>query len=400
MQKKDRYNINEINTLNIIISGLDSGGLGGSESFLVNLSDELNSKGANTVFLTVAGSDLDIYLKANKKQKATLPFRQDVIGDWKGVVKFIILLIPALVLSFKLLYQYKKKGFNCILIPGFSDKIILTPLARLFGMKVVWVEYAPLDALFRKHLHLPEFLYRIVLHLSQKILVPTKNTKKHLIRLSNTFKGKIHIISLGIKLLSDKKIEKERKSSQHIRKDREWEDKFVVGVISRLEKEKGQDHLITAVDKLVSKIKNIHLVIIGEGETEYLKMIARKLKMRNVEFLGYIPEKHKYAMVSAFDVFCFPTRWELEGFGLVVLEAMMMGTPIVASDFGPVPEVVGDAGLLVKPNADDIAKGILKMKSDKKLQKELVKNGKNRIKSFDVRITAEEYLKVFGELFK
>jgi glycosyltransferase involved in cell wall biosynthesis len=95
--------------------------------------------------------------------------------------------------------------------------------------------------------------------------------------------------------------------------------------------------------------------------------------------------------MAAFDVFVFPTTWELEGFGIVPLEAMMVETPVIASKYGPVPEVVGDAAYLVNSSPKDILKAIKSIKSSPELRNNLILKGKQRIKKFDIETISKQY---------
>jgi glycosyltransferase involved in cell wall biosynthesis len=80
--------------------------------------------------------------------------------------------------------------------------------------------------------------------------------------------------------------------------------------------------------------------------------LARSLELGNgVVFVDSVAEEDKPAMYRAALAFCFPSTYE--GFGLTPLEAMACGTPVIASNATSLPEVVGDAGMLLPPNDDD-----------------------------------------------
>ena len=84
------------------------------------------------------------------------------------------------------------------------------------------------------------------------------------------------------------------------------------------------------------------------------------------------------------DCFAFPSLYE--GFGLPVLEAMNFGIPVLTSRVSSLPEVVGEAGILINPNkAQDIQKGLEKILSDSALQKKLSATGKQRAREFSCR---------------
>lgn len=123
----------------------------------------------------------------------------------------------------------------------------------------------------------------------------------------------------------------------------------LVGAISRLVPIKGLHHLIAAMPEILRRCLEAHLVIAGDGEQRAaLEAQARELGLESrIHFLGYRQEVG--AITAAFDVFVLPSI--NEGQGRVLVHAMALGKPIVASRVGGVPELLGDgeAGWLVPP---------------------------------------------------
>jgi len=88
-----------------------------------------------------------------------------------------------------------------------------------------------------------------------------------------------------------------------------------------------------------------------------------------------------------------------EGFGLPPLEAMACGTPVIASNCSSLPEVVGDAGLLVDPkNIDEIASGISRVLKNRALYEELREKGLEQVKQFSPQKAIEATIEVYQEL--
>jgi glycosyltransferase involved in cell wall biosynthesis len=131
-------------------------------------------------------------------------------------------------------------------------------------------------------------------------------------------------------------------------------DAFLVGNVGRLAPQKGQRHLIRAMPLLLERVPRAHAVIAGGGDLEaFLRDLADEMGVaERVHVLG--PRKDVPELMHAIDVFAMPSIWE--GFGLVLLEAMAAGRPIVASRVATIPEVVvdGKTGLLV-PAGDPLA---------------------------------------------
>jgi glycosyltransferase involved in cell wall biosynthesis len=113
----------------------------------------------------------------------------------------------------------------------------------------------------------------------------------------------------------------------------------VLLAVCRLEPQKGVDVAIHAL----AEIPDAHLVVLGEGPQ---RVELERLADERVHLPGRVPDVG--AWLRRADVLVHPVRWE--GFGLAVLEAMLAGLPVVASNVSSLPELVDDAGVLVPPN--------------------------------------------------
>jgi glycosyltransferase involved in cell wall biosynthesis len=142
------------------------------------------------------------------------------------------------------------------------------------------------------------------------------------------------------------------------------------------------------------------------GARNYWKSypVAQKVEQLGLQdqviFTGYIPDEDLPALYNGAELFCFPSLYE--GFGLPVLEAMACGVPVVTSNCSSLPEVAGDAAILVDPyNVDEIADAMKRVLSDRELAQELRHLGLERAKQFSWEKTAREtiavYEKVLGE---
>jgi glycosyltransferase involved in cell wall biosynthesis len=159
------------------------------------------------------------------------------------------------------------------------------------------------------------------------------------------------------------------------------QSEFLVGNVGRLALQKGQRHLIAAMPLLLERVPQAHLVIAGGGELEeYLRELADSFDVASrVHVLG--ARKDVPALMHAIDVFAMPSIWE--GFGIVLLEAMAAGRPIVASRVATIPEVVvdGETGLLVAP-ADPLAlaESLAQLAADPALAQRLGEAGRERLR--------------------
>ena len=178
---------------------------------------------------------------------------------------------------------------------------------------------------------------------------------------------------------------------------------IILGVIGRFHNAKGFDFAIKAL-KILQKnsTKKIILKIAGTGEE--MANLQKKVKDLNlekeVEFIGWIADSKDF--FSQIDIFILPSK--IETFGLVILEAMKYGKPIIATNCdGPKEILRKDVdGLFVdikssEPLPNQIAKAVEKLISDEKFANNLVKNSHQRLKS---RFTFEILQGLLGEIFK
>lgn len=156
--------------------------------------------------------------------------------------------------------------------------------------------------------------------------------------------------------------------------------------IGRLERKKNVARLIRAFSMLTRARDvphNLRLVLVGEkgvGFPEILKTIREERVGQFVTITGWQGDDARLLLAGA-TCFMFPSLFE--GFGLPVLEAMAMGVPVVCSNTTALPEVAGDATLLVDPGStESIAQGIHRVLEDEALRRELVAKGLARAKNY------------------
>ncbi|MDR3699284.1 MAG: glycosyltransferase family 1 protein [Candidatus Sulfopaludibacter sp.] len=144
---------------------------------------------------------------------------------------------------------------------------------------------------------------------------------------------------------------------------------------------------------------DLRLVIIGDTISQYpeVRQAVIKSKMEHhVRFLGFVPFDTLRCFYESAAAFVFPSRYE--GFGLPPLEALACGTPVVTSNTSSLPEVVGDAAVLVKPeNVFDIARGIREVLLDDDLRAELIRRGREQAARFSWENTARQVLEIYLE---
>ncbi|MGA3258390.1 MAG: glycosyltransferase family 1 protein [Bryobacteraceae bacterium] len=145
---------------------------------------------------------------------------------------------------------------------------------------------------------------------------------------------------------------------------------------------------------------DLRLVIIGDTISQYpaVRQAVLKSKMEHaVRFLGFVPFDTLRCFYESAAAFVFPSRHE--GFGLPPLEAMACGTPVVTSNVSSLPEVAGDAAMLVNPgNVFDIARGIREVLTDEPLRAELIRRGRAQAARFSWERSAREVLEIYQDV--
>lgn len=174
---------------------------------------------------------------------------------------------------------------------------------------------------------------------------------------------------------------------------------FVVLFVGRLEPRKGCEVLLRSWAAIESSVSNARLWIVGTGPQESeLREFASNARLRKVEFLGSVGTSELRRRFKGADVFCSPAVGG-ESFGIVLLEAMAAGTPVIASDLPGYSSVVaGGAGILFPPgDADSLTRAVVSLSGDHESSAALAANGKKRAAEFDWVRLANNVLAVYEE---
>lgn len=160
--------------------------------------------------------------------------------------------------------------------------------------------------------------------------------------------------------------------------------------------------LINSFDKLKSKISQIKLLKVGTPN--YLRVREKLLKQieslnlqKDVIFAGYVPESELAKIYNAVDLFVFPSLYE--GFGIPPLEAMACGTPVITSNSSSLPEVVGDAAIIIDPyDANKFAEEMYEVLTEDGLREEMIRKGLDRSKMFSWEKAARKTREIYEQV--
>jgi glycosyltransferase involved in cell wall biosynthesis len=178
--------------------------------------------------------------------------------------------------------------------------------------------------------------------------------------------------------------------------------------VGRLVEEKGVEDLLRAVSLLTARLPDVTALIVGEGQDRAaLQNLAAELGLHDrVAFAGWVAPEEIASYLAAGDVFVGPSRTSPEGWveaqGLVFAEAMLAGTPVIATRVGGITEIVEHerTGLLVRERApEEIAAAVERLVLGPGLGERLARTGRERVRTrFTRRSTAQAFSRLFGSL--
>jgi len=216
-------------------------------------------------------------------------------------------------------------------------------------------------------------------------------------------RGKVHIVHLGV---SDQIFEPVPSLTNW--NGQSFKDRQVILSVSRLVERKGVDKVIEALPFVLERCPNALYVVVGDGPyRERLMQLAREKGVADkVLFAGRVPDIRPFYRTC--DVFVLPTRegrkGDIEGLGLVYLEAAACGKPVVASLVGGVADAVvpNETALIVDPlDPQDIANAIVKVLTNKELARKLGEAGRERVlREFTYDKVAEKVLQIVAQVEK
>ena len=167
--------------------------------------------------------------------------------------------------------------------------------------------------------------------------------------------------------------------------------------VGAIQRRKNTARLVEAFEQLDSGWKLVLAGASGFDSQDALKRIERSPRQQDIQVLGYVPGPKLEELYRSASIFAFPSLDE--GFGMPVLDAMARGVPVLTSNVSAMPEVAGDAALLVNPtDVTSIAEGLRRLAVDSELRNTLIRAGTERIKEFTWEKSVEATWNVYREL--
>ena len=227
------------------------------------------------------------------------------------------------------------------------------------------------------------------------IIADSYSTKRDIVEFFRINEKKIKVVHLGVesRFCPISNVEEYRLKNK-------LPSKMILNV-GTLEPRKNVVSLIRAFKKLREKgIEGYKLVIAGDKGwlyEEIFKEVGRSDLMQEILFLGVVSDEDLPILYNCADIFVYPSLYE--GFGLPPLEAMACGIPVITSNTSSLPEVIGDAGIMVDPtNVNSLCNAMQSVLTNKELWHHMSNKGLERSKLFSWEATAKKIVEIYDEV--
>lgn len=347
---------------------------------------------------SIHAGGVERYIQEQEKFLKQRGHQVDIIFVHKPWLKLIIpqTVLNKLFLKRTIKKQLQREDYDLVLL---HHPLVAFKYFRKFNLPAIYFFHASYyqELLFSLRLNIStrmliNKIYRIekyVLNKADKIILLSNFSKKVLTKTYPSInKRKIVKIPGAVDL---KKFKAKAKKKHK---------KIKIFTARRLTSRMGLENLIIAMAELVEKNKDIHLEIAGKGylENELQRYIDHLQLAKNIKLLGYISEAQLIKKYQQADLFVLPTIAH-EGFGLVTVEALACGTPVMATPVGASPEILAqvEPKLIFKnKNATSIAAGIQWFVRNKRKHKKIISTGKKLVRqkySWDkvIRLVEKEF---------
>lgn len=321
----------------------------------------------------------------------------------KGLlIKIINIIVDFGWRQFVLPYKLKNRKADILHSPSFFAPWILpcSSVTTIYDTSYLYYPqgYNPLWLFYFKH------SVTLGMKRAKKIIAISKHTKKDILRNFTISPEKIEVIYGGV---ADRFAPIRNNVVKGAFRGKYKLDGEIILSVSELNFRKNIPTLLKAYYLFKTKYSEFKttkykLVLCGQKGKAFDANILSQIEELNLKndviFLGHIPDDDLPLLYNVATLFVFPSLYE--GFGLPPLEAMACGCPVIASNTSSLPEVIGEAGILVDPlDADGFANAMKRIISDDSLREELIKKGIERARLFSWEKAAKETLAVYSQVY-
>ncbi|MBD3922016.1 glycosyltransferase family 4 protein [Paenibacillus sp. PR3] len=355
----------------VLVTGVFPPGIGGMQNYYYNLSK--HTKHA----ITVLASDYEGSAPFDRNQ----PF-QIIRGSFMRGERVDVT-------SWGRLFRYVRRTLRNeepdITVYGYVLIGFIGLLFKMFGGRRYVISTHGMDMLmFRKYIGLNQIV-KLILRKADGVLTNSEYTRR-LVEEYGVDSSRIGLVNPGVEAIFDR----EEKNSELLRQHG-LDGKYVILTVGRLVTRKGHDRVIESMPAILRQLPNAVYVIVGDGpERGRLEQLAKRTGVSEaVRFIGNVSGSERlndyYNLADQFIMACRELEeGDVEGFGIVYLEAASAGVPVIAGQSGGASEAVLDevTGLIVAPEShEEITSAVIRLASDVALRERLVREGYKRAKT-------------------
>lgn len=345
---------------------------GGGEIWMLSAMEELQKRGHQIGIICRPGTELALRSKKSGISTFVIPMS----GDFDPVTIFRF---------YKTIKLFKAE----ILLANMDKELRLAGVAAGFLKNITLIPRRGIDFPLKNHL-----IYRLSYQKwADGVLVNSRATKKSVLKKAPWLNpGKVKVIYNGI---NPERFE--LKSNRLREQIGITANDFVFGFAGQLDERKGIKYLLSAFVQVKKKSSNVKLIIAGDGslKAEIETFIHRNRLEKNLFLLGF--QKNIPEFMANIDALILPSLWE--GFGIVLIEAMAAGKPVIGTNCSNIPEIVehGRVGSLIPPrNSEQLAETMLIYIKNPQKVKEMGKQGQKLVREkFSLTRMVDELIDYF-----
>ncbi len=375
---------------------------GGAGTYAYNLTKELARLGHEVHVITprVAGCDKEsvedgLFIhRLNFQNKPFLVALSFWFSLWKE--------FPSLerqTRGFDIIHENGSSAFSLSPKAVFRSRVITIHHLARTNLKIA--KYSVLTRVrnLRGEVGISPFTQSLCIRRADQIIAVSQFTKQDIMDVFNIPESKIEVVYHGV-YPDDYVFPEEAKAK--LRSTLGIKSQPMILFVGKLALRKGVDILLRALPQVLKEVE-VKLVLAGSGNQRDYQYLAQTLGISDkLRFLGRVSDDTLRLLYSSCDLFVLPSR--LEGLGIVILEAMAAGKPIVSTNVGGIPELIesGQNGILVEAdNEVELAGAIVKMLSDNSLARAMGENSMKKVRErFSWEVAAQKTERVYNELIK
>ena len=352
---------------------------GGLEMYTITSVQQLLKRGIKVELICAAESR--IHIEANN------------LGIMLHPVKASSYFHPVAAISLALLIR--QNDYSLAHTQASKDLWLIVPALYLAKSKIPLFLTKQVGSFIHKKDALHKFLYKRI----KKVFAISTMIKNNIIETTSTKPEDVIVVPNGI---DTNKFDPEKVSGKKVREEFNIKsDEIVIGMLARFSPGKGHEEFLWAAKELSKEYRNLKFLIVGEpsrGEAEYgdkIKKLALEYKLQNIIFTGYRSDTPE--VLSAMDIFTFPSH--SEAFGIALVEAMAMKKPSVCSGAEGVLDIAVESEtsyLFENKNADDLKTKIKFLIDSDETRNRFGENARRRVlENFDIERITDKVLKIY-----